>query len=179
MGGDKETYIDRMRQLDTGDLGNLSIELPLEGANLGRIFTADLPGSLIWAVYDTFQKLGRIQGLAILMIDQAIRAELQQQDISNANEALNTIWLKLGRLLSPDKEVADEKPTPDAVLAFTYRLLREKVLTYTQAANIARILLEDENITAEAWRRRVARFAKAKEWDPVQAQRGRPKKADE
>ncbi len=179
MDEDTQRRIDSLRQLGIGNLGDLSIEVVLHGTNEGRVFTADLGGDLIWSLYNTFQQVGLIQGLLIHFIDKAIRDELREENILDPESAVDDIWLKLGHLLTGGKISKGKPPTLDTVLGFTYQLLHSKVINYAQAANIARVLLEDNDITPEAWRKRLARFVVKQELDPVEARRGRPKNPDE
>ncbi len=165
-----------MRRLETDDLQNLALDIPLEGPYKGQTFTTGVPASLLWDLYDTFQRLGSTQALSIIAIDQTIRAELRRQQIPENEITLHIIWAKLADLLDAGKHVPSDKPSANTVLGFTYHLLRGKTITYNQAADIARVLLEDSTITPDAWRKRIARYVTKNDLDAVGSPRGRPKK---
>ncbi len=167
--------VNRMKQLDALNLlGDLSIGLPLDGPNAGQTFTARIPGSFVWNTYNAFQRLGVMQAIAIHYIDKRLREQLEEHQIPDIEAALDTAWLELGSLLTGGHISPGPDPTLDAVLGFTYRLLRSKTINYNEAARIAGVLLKDSGITGEAWRKRIERYAKDKQ--PVKARRGRPKK---
>ncbi len=141
-------------------LPSIDVEVPLLGANAGQTYPVTFPGHFIWSLYNTFQQIGLEQAFIILSTDQAIREDLKTGGAPNVESAVWSIWLHLGTILTGGTSEEGKPPAPDAVLGFTYQLLRSKTITHAKAAEIAGALLADKTITANAWRKKIARYAK-------------------
>ncbi len=100
--------------------------------------------------------VGNVQRL-IAFVD-SIRILLAGAHITNIQDALQGFWQIMESMA--DAGVDEEETNEDRVLAFTYSLLRTKLMTHAQAAAWASRQL-GQDITANAWRKRVDRWAKS------------------
>ncbi len=68
----------------------------------------------------------------------------------------------------------DDHELTERVLSFTYKEIQKQQMSYTRAAEMASSLLETP-FTADAWRKRVTRWANTKGHAPPAAKQGRPR----
>ncbi len=142
----------------------LPLSFPLGDKNAGHRFNIDIS---VWMLFYMYEAIHRDPERVTLMI--AITLNLanhaKEQQLPDPLQAAMSIWIEMISGFTGNEKAADliDKPTPDeeAVLGFTYMLLKVRQITHTEAAATATVLLSAQpKITPNAWRKRVDRWAK-------------------
>ncbi len=165
----------------------IPVRFILQGPNEGHSYRAELGLGDLFGLYRILNETSIEDALALVNILRTLNRTIhtQQPPFPNADNALSLSLYHLLDDMNPltleklDEELEEpdkpEEASEDQVLGFTYLLLRKKLITYDYAADIASAMLI-QTFTPEAWRKRIARYAKAKNLKPVEVPRGRPKK---
>ncbi len=131
-----------------------------------------LPLWIYWGIYDTVNRLNVTD--AAFLVTFGLYINYHQSDLDHAQNAIS--WLLDG--LAEIQKYGYSNNVNDSMIRFTYLLLRNQQISYTEAAIFASWTLKKQ-FSTDAWRKRIARFVDVNGLSPVQAPRGRPKKGDE
>ncbi len=116
--------------------------------------------------------LAAFGGSMALQIRQSLDERRHQADKLTEDET-KQIWTVIQEIWKATE--AHFRDDEEAVLDITYRALRDGIYNRGDAAIFASQML-GRNLSSEAWRKRVDRWADNKKLDPVEQPRGRPKK---
>ena len=160
---------------------DLSVGVLLSNLETGEIFPFTLSLEQFWGWYDVITRWGLDQALEMAVYSaMLVKSELVEKG------PYGTITVK-GQLPDQDRAYLREfleelkaygdhfKDKSEHVLSLSYDQLSRRAWTREQALRFARNLL-DSSITAEAWRRRVDRWAEREGKPALGLTRGRPRK---
>ncbi len=150
------------------DLANTSIKFTFA---TGDVIT--MPFVAAWSIYHT----DNYEAVFEIMLLGAQTANKQLNTDGTMREKIEEELLTLAEMLFVN--LKQNHPTREDMLClFSYQLLRAQQTTWTQVAQLASYLL-GRTVEAEAWRKRVIKYAKDKGHDKLNLPKGRPKKKPE
>jgi hypothetical protein len=130
----------------------------------------------LWAMYQAVRRIGVM--LAAELIGVGITMASGKKGLSPEQfrmlEDIVEDFVGMGLGAMPQTTYLPSESKVDNLLAFTYMLLEQKQITYTEAAQIASDELE-EPITADAWRMRMNRWTQELGLGRPYVRRGRPR----
>ncbi len=139
-------------------------EFMLAGPNEGHKLRVEIPLPMLWDIYRAMHEGGPDVVISVLRATFLFADFAEQDNVPHPIAATYTIWSQLfsffgfdrKKILDPTgRQPADE----EYVLEFTYNLLSRRMATHQRAAEVAALLLQRENITENAWRKKVDRWA--------------------
>ncbi len=171
---------------DTQPTGDAQAEQPLMYEMTFYPSDGDAPIKLpplnfreFWEATNVIADIGIDRAAYLVNFTNNLAQTLAKQNKYEPNSATQTILTSLPQLVTMDAPENiptynfDERVLLDRVLAFTYKEV-QRGASYERAAELASSLLE-QPFTADAWRKRVRRWAKTKKQAPPAAKRGRPR----
>jgi hypothetical protein len=136
---------------------------------------------LFWEATSVVADIGIDRVVHIIQFADALARNLYAQQVDAPEQTAIDILASLPQLISmkpagaaPTYRIDDHELT-ERVLSFTYKEIQKQQMSYTRAAEMASSLLETP-FTADAWRKRVTRWANTKGHAPPAAKQGRPPK---
>ena len=181
--GDEMTTSGADNEAGNPFLWPITFTIALTRRNAGRTFTFPIPLFSFWKVYNALNttKSNRWSDLiTIIELAGSMAGKLHREKYPDPDQALTEIWTKLALDLSEKSllETLEDPPEEEPVIGFTYRLLRARMLTRAQAAGFASALLRKkvEEVSPDAWRVKVDRWAERNKQPPVGIRKRQKKK---
>ncbi len=173
---------------DTQPAGHAQAEQPLMYEMTFYPLDGDTPIKLpalnfreFWEATNVIADIGIDRAAYLVNFTNNLAQTLAKQNKYEPNSATQTILTSLPQLVTMDAPeniptyTFDKHVLLERVLTFTYKEITQHGASYERVAELASSLLETP-FTADAWRKRQVRWAKAKGYAPPVAKRGRPLK---
>lgn len=123
----------------------------------GRDVQIDVPLREIFAAYLTIQEVGYTNAVSLINCWVGVNQEFAKQDAGEHGRSAHAVLLLLEDQRSPVD--VSRKQREREILAFCYLLRTRMKMSLTKSAEVASVLL-GEQIEAEAWRKRLERYAR-------------------
>jgi hypothetical protein len=159
----------------------ISVEILLSDSETGEMFPFTLSISQFWGWYDTITRWGLEQALEMAAYSATlVKHELVEKGphgaITVTGQLPDQDHAYLRKMLEALKAYGDRfSNRNEYVLALSYDLLSRREWTRDQALRFAQNML-DPTISADAWRRRVDRWAGREGKPAIGLTKGRPRK---
>jgi hypothetical protein len=143
--------------------GAVTLTYEMPGHNPPSV-TLLISDTVFWPAYETIHRIGVRETYGLLNFAGDLSDALQKAGVPDVQEAFQALWERIG---DPGRMGNIQwEDTTEAALVVTYTLLRNGHIGWERAASIAGIILK-KDITPDAWRRRMGRWTKNTEREPI------------